>query len=525
MSTRGKTWAWASVLVVAIVCVVLMNVFSIPAHDELSYAFAGQSTSDIGFCPRINSFMDIVRQQYCDYMRANGRVFVHGLVAFFAGFRLYYLFDIVNSCFWFAFVFLILKEAYIEITIKRFTCASLLIFMTWWYSENVSMNAAFGVNYLWMACASLAIMRLWRKLNSWWWLPVGFVYGWGQEAFSLPMVATLGGCIVVQSIREKRYAASAKQTMFLLAMTIGTVGLTMSPGIRARADRSLDFSLFHFLIAAIKWVAGLSLSIWPMVIVMMVICVLWKMRKRLCGGLYDDLEWWLFFIASFGLSFLTCQSGIYRICSSWLMAGIVIVLRNRGATFIESKAVCGFAYISFAWLLVGTALQTSYGLANFKMLRIYSADAQGITYRETIPPMFWNTVCSVGTWDDAYHLNMFRQEYRKERSPIVLSKKLYEMLYIKPALFFESSIKDGNVYIWSEADGVAVKKGCVDFSEEEKARLKARLEPKGWKRFLPGRLKQMFPSDVWHVYIPSKTNQISIMAKDGNMYTIYKYVN
>lgn len=519
---KNASWPWVIALAITFACVVLMNVFCIPAHDELSYAFMGQSTSSVGFCPRVASIMDIVRQQYCDYMHANGRIFVHGVVALFAGFRLYYLYDIINSCVWFGFVFLMLKESHIEITIKRFVCGSLIVFLFWWYSENVSTNAAFGVNYLWMAFATLAIMRLWRSLNSWWWIPVGFVYGWGQETFSLPMVATLVGCVVIQSIREKRYAASAKQTAFLFAMIVGACGLIMSPGIRARAAGSLDFSVIHFSAAVLKWAAGLALSIWPMLIIFMVLFVLWRNRKTLFACIYVDLEWWLFFAASFALSLLTCENGLYRICSGWLMAGIILSMRAMKPHFIESRTACGLSVFSFILLIIGTALQISYGVSNFKMLRIYNADEQGVTYRKVIPPTLWNNICSIGIYN-AFHLNIFRQEYRKEKSPIILSEQLYKVLYENPVRFFATSINDGDLYIYSAAEGLAVKKGCVDFSEAEKSRLAARVTISGWRKLLPGRLRSMFPSDIAYINLPSKDLQASFMAKDGNWYTIYKY--
>ena len=58
-----------------VVCVLLCNLFCIPAHDELSYAFAGQNTPKVGECARVASVGDIVRQQIRDYCQGtNGRV-------------------------------------------------------------------------------------------------------------------------------------------------------------------------------------------------------------------------------------------------------------------------------------------------------------------------------------------------------------------------------------------------------------------------------------------------------------------
>lgn len=516
----GRNAKWIVILAVSAICVVAINVFSIPAHDELSYAFGGQSTPSTVFCPRVSSLMDIVRQQQNDYVHANGRVFVHGIVAFFAGFRLYYLFDVLNSCIWFAFVFLILKEAHAKINIRNFVYGSLVVFMVWWYNETVSMNAAFAVNYLWMACASIAIMRLWRKLSNWWWLPVGFLYGWGQETFSVPMIAALGGGLIFKSIKERKYVASRYQTAFLVAMLLGVTGMFFSPGNHARASGSLNVSLAQLAILVAKWFIGLALSIWPFVILILLLLTLWNVRRHIFEIIYKDLEWWLFFGASFAISILACQHGLYRICSGWLMAGLILIGRNRDVDYIESKPVCLVAKFSFVWLLVAAMLQVSYGLSNINMLRIYDTDPQGITYRKIIPPTFWNNICSVGMFGHPFHLELFRQEYRKERGPVILSKKLYETLYLNPEIYLQTSVQDGDLYLYDEP-GFAVKKGNINFSEEEKAKVDKLARPQGWRRFLPGRFRLMFTTDLAYVCIPSKEHEIPFVAKDGKWYTIY----
>ena len=515
----GRLWAWVCALAAVFVCVLLLNVFSIPAQDELCYAFMGQYTPDNGPCPRIASLMDIVRQQYSDYLLANGRIFVHGMVALFAYFQMYYLFDIVNSCMWFVFVFLVLKESRVDMNLPRFVCGSLLVFAFWWYSENVSINASFGVNYLWMACATLATMRLWRKLNSWWWMPVGFVYGWGQEAFSLPMVAALAGSVAIRSISERRYAATAKQTAFMVFMAIGAFGLVMSPGIRARAENSLDFSLLNFSIAIAKWFAGLALAIWPMFLLLCAIWLLWNARKKLRDSLYADLEWWLFCVASIGLCVITCSSGLYRICSGWMMAVIVLCLRRLGSSFLDSRGVRVFSCAAFCWLVAGTALQISYGLANFNMLKTYRADEQGVTYRDVFPPTFWYNMCSANRFT-SWSLMLFRRDCGKEFAPIILSRRLYEDLYLNPDAFFSFSTSVGECYYNPAFPDILVKKGKAAFLDGELKILRDANTPKGWRRFLPGRLRFMFPSDGTYMHFPNEGKPVSIKAKDGNWYSV-----
>ncbi|MBQ4440380.1 MAG: hypothetical protein II909_04520 [Kiritimatiellae bacterium] len=526
MARKSKVWPYYAMLALFFVFAVLLNVFSIPGHDELCCAFGGQSTAIHAEWPRVASLMDIVRQQYHDYMNANGRVFVHSITAFFAGFRLYYVFDILNVFVWFLFSYLLLKEAKVEIGPKRFACGNMIVFAFWWYDETVSMNIDFATDYLWMACATLAIMMAWRNMRSWWLILAAFIFGWGQETYTLPMVAALCGGVVVRSVKERRYAATIKQTVFLLAMIAGAVMLVMSPGIRARAGSSLDFSPAHFTLVVAKWGAGLVLAVWPALIFFMLAGLLWKNRRRIFAYLYEDLEWWIFIGASLGLSAITCESGLYRICSGWIMAGLILFLKDRKPEFLDAKGVRVFSFVALGWMAIATAIQVEYGLQNYRMLKIYKADPQGVTWRETIPSAFWDNIVSVGIYNH-FHLNIFRLDCDKDVCPIILSGYFYMALYENPAEFFAKSIKDGEVYIDPKAEGIAVKIGKVRFSEEEKARLSARLKPKGWRRCLPGRLRTMFPSDAEYVNLPapSKDQQISFIAKDGNWYTICKYTD
>lgn len=505
---------------------VLLNVFSIPAGDELANAFGGQSTTIHAEWPRISSLMDIVRQQYADYMNATGRVFVHGITAFFSGFRLNYVFDVLNSLLWFLFVFLLMREARIKLTVRRFACGCMFVFVFWWYSETVHGDIDIATDYILMAVFSLVIMDLWRNPRGWWSLPVAFVFGWGQETYSLPMLCALLCSAAMRSIKERRFAVTAKQIGFISAMAAGVTMLVMSPGIRARAGSSLDFSPVYFILAVAKWGAGLVLAVWPALIFLMLAGLLWKNRRRIFAYLYEDLEWWLFFGASLGLSAVACKSGLYRICSGWIVAGLVLFLKDHKSEFLDAKGVRVFSFAALGWMAIATAIQVEYGLQNYRMLKIYKADPQGVTWRETIPSAFWDNIVSAGIYNH-FHLNIFRLDCDKDVCPIILSRYFYMALYENPAEFFAKSIKDGEVYIDPKAEGIAVKIGKVRFSEEEKARLSARLKPKGWRRCLPGRLRTMFPSDAEYVNLPtpSKDQQISFVAKDGNWYTICKYTD
>ena len=167
IQTVLKTYLPWIVLMAIGVSVLLMNIYCPEGHDGLTYAFGGQVTPP-GECPRVASLMDIVRQQIREYCTPgwSGRVFVHGLTAVFAGFRLYTLFDILNTGMWFLFTFLILKSGQLRLRSPSVLLyGTLAVYWFLWHSETCSTNAAFAINYLWTATATLAMMFLWHKLG------------------------------------------------------------------------------------------------------------------------------------------------------------------------------------------------------------------------------------------------------------------------------------------------------------------------------------------------------------------------
>lgn len=107
-----KRWLLPGLVIgLVLIGVFCFNLFCPDDHDTLSYAFAGQN-STFATTYRVASLADIVRQQWYDYLNppGNGRVIVHGITAFFSGFRLWTLFDVLNTLVWGLFTYLILRE-------------------------------------------------------------------------------------------------------------------------------------------------------------------------------------------------------------------------------------------------------------------------------------------------------------------------------------------------------------------------------------------------------------------------------
>ncbi len=116
-----KVLAWGCLLVMFLT-ILTMNIQNIPSQDELAYAFNGGMSKPLPKeILRVDSVDAIIAQQIRDYTTAggNGRVFLHGLVAFFSGFKLYLLFDVLNTLMWFLLVFLVLKNGSMQLNDKN----------------------------------------------------------------------------------------------------------------------------------------------------------------------------------------------------------------------------------------------------------------------------------------------------------------------------------------------------------------------------------------------------------------------
>ncbi len=521
-----KRFLFGLLIAIMGVCVFLLNYYAVPGHDEMSYAFWGQHTPMIGEVNRVSSFMDVVRQQYGDYLTAggNGRVLTHGIVALFAGFRLYTLFDMVNTCIWFLFVWMILREG--NVRIKSLGCYLTGCAVVWWflwYAESCSMNAAFAVNYLWIACLTVVMMRTWRNLNSWWLVPLFFVYGWTSEVFVLPMIAALAADSVIKSFAAKRPAVNRKQICAWCAMVLGACFLCLGPAAQVRADGTLVGNIF---VSAIKANAGLILLGSPLILFLGVVAVLWVRRKMLLGVISTSLEWWLFLGASYGLFCLVSTNGFVRLAMPMLLAGLIILFRERAVFKIKKFQVVAFLMLCMGWMLGATALQVAIGKDVYRMLDRYKKDAQGITFRTPIQPGIFYYTVTLLQYND-WHLALFRREFDLARNPVIFSPWLYENLYQSPQRFFETAtpIDQSGLYVSGRAPQTVVVRGHQALSEHQQAVLDSYFaslcRPEcGWKRFLPGRLKAMFPREDCFLNIV-KENDFRFFAKDGSPYTLY----
>lgn len=505
------TWAFLAFI---FTLVLVMNVFAIPAHDELALAFAGQNTPTVGECSRVASLMDIVRQQWCDLHTANGRVLIHGLVAIFASFKLYYLFDVLNAFMWLLLVFLVMREADVDQGVfgNVVVCHGLAFLFLWW-PETAFMNAAFAVNYLWTAVFTLVMLRLWRGGFSWGILPIYFVFGWSQETFVLPFIAAAMVDIVVGGVVGKRF--DIKRILAVILMLIGVSLLIFCPGAMRRAGESVSTPV-EMLATIARAMFGVLLAVWPAVLLVSVAILGWVSRKDFKGFVLDNMMLLCYIFASIGLFVLGCSNGIYRLLMPSLVVSLMLVLKERTRlTFLVAPSVI-ISLLVLGFMSAAAGVQIDMGLANFEYLRRYKGDAQGVTYRRIVRPSVFANACSRGLFK-GWHNSLWRLEFDKPMAPICLNKYLYENLYQKSSRFFaEAECVGDGWFVTDKARGIAVKIG--EIAHESPSTFFSSTRCISFVDKLPGRIKFMFPSESEDIDIPG--HRAFIKTCDGKSVTI-----
>ncbi len=529
-----RYWPWGALALMA--CgILLMNVYCVPAFDELMYAFEGIRTpmnADVP-SPRVASLMDIVRQQMADYHHpgANGRVWIHSVVACFAAFKLYLLFDILNTAMWFVLVWLVLREGRLPLRAdgKTFLYGTVALWWLLWMAETCCCNAAFAVNYLWVATATVAVMMLWRRLTHWWMLPLFFFYGWSQEGFVLPMLAALAGSTVVRSLVERRCRLTFRQGLAWLLMLGGACFLCFAPSTRGRAGQQIDFGdIGAFIASSLHAQATIFLFLGSLFLAGGLGWVLWRKRGQLHELAMAHLEWWLFLLAAYALFSLLAGQGVMglRIAMPALLAGCILLFRHAQYFVFPKAWSVSLLALGMAWFMGGVALQVSAGAEVMQMLRLYREHPSGVT---TLPPAhLW--VWAYSSYRSSVNSQdrmCWRREFGHPAHMIVLAPWLYENLFLAPQNFFTEAeeLEACGLFVVKDFPMIVVKPGDNVLTPRQYACLKAYSDARkslpfvGYKRYFPGRFRVMFPEEDSMMAIP-KTGQ-TFKAANGERYTIF----
>ncbi|MGN0890273.1 MAG: DUF6056 family protein [Candidatus Spyradenecus sp.] len=527
-----RHWLPVAIIAALLLGVFCINRFCVDDHDTLSYAFSGQN-SNLTTTHRVHSLSDIVRQQYRDYRTPgiNGRVIVHGITALFSGFRLWTLFDVLNTLMWGLFTWLILREGGLRwgrSSPWAWAIGAAGVWWCLWYSET-TLNIAFALNYLWTATATLLAMVLWRRLQRWM-VPFAFLYGWTQECFVLPMIAALAGSMVIRSLCARRVAFTPQQAVAWGLMVVGGAFLILGPAASSRAASTIIGEGVGFMVAKIvRSQVSFVLLLWPPMLAALLLRALWLRRRELGATLMDSLEWWLYLAAAYASYLIISTNGVIRVAMPTTTALMVLVVRYRAHLprwrSFAAVAVTGV----LVWMGATAVLQFRLGREVRAMLARYQADPQGLTYREVITSGFLDQSIWYGRYN-RFHRAMFTLETQHPAPMALFAPWLYQALNLAPETYFAVAepVPGTPCFVAKAAPNVLVAPGEVVPTEAEAATIKAYLEAAPYapvrSKYLPGRFSVMFPQgdDVLQGF---PADRFIFTANDGKRYTLFTLSN
>ena len=206
----------------------------------------------------------------------------------------------------------------------------------------------------------------------------------------------------------------------------------------------------------------------------------------------------------------------------WLMAGTIIIFRNRASIRVGRGVLIIFVVASFLWLFISTGFQVACGLDNMRMLEEYKRNSQGITYRTPVPcPGYAAARGLFAPW----HLSLFARELDRDVPPVFFTKKMYDEIYKDPEKFLASAERmDEKSGLWinhsmpycllGRAGEIVPEIARTSSKKYFKERVKAAR-----RSFLPGRLKRMFPSE--EDMLDPNLEEFEFCAEDGKRYVVY----
>lgn len=370
--------------------------------DDLCYTFSSlYEEGRFDSYQRIDSFSDIFATQFNDYFAENGRFIIHCIVILFLNILGSIPFAIANGFMYLCLIFLTLTISFPGHT--KDWRAWLLCFIVYWYLFPYSGDIRIGgmhdvaiyVNYLWSAVLFLLFWIKFHyhshsnKIKAVMLILLSFVTGWSNEAFALPLSASLFLC---WAFRWRKYDRLA--TAMLLALLLGTAFLVLAPGNFHRAmSRDASMSIIEILTGAAKCFLYAKIF-WTFVLV----CIIMLLRRRgfIITFFKEHIEMLLIILIGSVFSIYAHHSERTLTCvelaSMLLLYRLAAELWHCTSIRRHLAGPHGINTIAAFALLLATVHQSVLAAAHHriiqnaaKMIEIYKESPDGITYLEDAP--------------------------------------------------------------------------------------------------------------------------------------------
>lgn len=274
-----------------------MNLFTPLYCDDWHYCFI------YGTGLPIESLGDIFKSQYTHYFEMNGRFIPHFFVQLFDGILGKELFNIINTLFLMAFMYLLSNISGKNNQLENLSIASFLIFLLLPGFKICFLWMSGACNYLWVGVFILIFNKILMKetrINPIYYpllFILGIFCGWTHEGIIIGLCA---GYIIYFLIHKNKL--NITRLILLSGLFLGAAFLVFSPGSINRALGSNSGDIFNWKVYMTSLLHMNNLRI--MFILLLVLFILYKQKytKRI---LQENIHWIIGIIISFIFIVLT----------------------------------------------------------------------------------------------------------------------------------------------------------------------------------------------------------------------------
>ena len=426
------------ILLLSFIAVLLFNLLTPMLSDDYAYAMEVEKATGI---------LDLIRQEYHQYMNWNGRSVVHLLLRFF----LYLpslVFKIANSL---AFVVLSLLMYRLVKPDKRFDAFTLLLLQMglWLYAVDFSETILWedgACNYLWGALFILGFMNLQRNelehaaadlkrsmLHEIMAAIGGFFFGilagWCNEN-------TSGGCLLYLLVllfvqKKRKQLIPAAYYAGIAGNAVGLAVMVLSPGARLRAayhTEDENYSGFLGMLARLQKITLTIHEYFGLLLAVFLACiVILLLQKKRRAAARMTLYGMLFLATAYALAATSqTQARAFFGAGLFLLIALAVGIREVMKGEIEGYLLKGAGYSLLAVLVLEFFFV--YVEDGTNLARIWRDETRRISYIQeqaaagaeeiTVPLVhtdFYNSYSAIEkmemTEDPGYWINVFYESY------------------------------------------------------------------------------------------------------------------